>query len=165
MAKVKRPRINIIAAIGKNRELGKKNELVWRIPNDLKRVKKLTVGHPLIMGRKTFESIGKPLPDRTNIVISQSNVCIDGCLTYKTLHDAVEAAKAIDEKEIFIFGGASIYEASLLFADRLYLTVVDCEDKGADVYFPAYEHLFAKVVKESPHPENNPPFTWLILER
>ncbi len=158
------PRISIIAAVGKNRELGKNNELIWRISPDLKRVKELTTGHPIIMGRKTFDSIGRPLPNRTNIVISRAQVCIEGCLVFDTLQKGIEAAKAIDTEEIFIFGGASIYEEALPLTDRLYLTVINAEDTEADVYFPDYSE-FTKVVSEENHPENEPPFTWCTRER
>jgi dihydrofolate reductase len=158
------PRISIIAAVGKNRELGKNNELIWRISPDLKRVKELTTGHPIIMGRKTFDSIGRPLPNRTNIVISRAQVCIEGCLVFDTLEKGIEAAKAIDTKEIFIFGGASIYEEALPFTDRLYLTVIDAEDPEADTYFPDYSE-FTKIISKENHPEQEPPFTWYTLEK
>ena len=158
------PRISMIAAIGKNRELGKNNELIWRISPDLKRVKELTTGHPIIMGRKTFDSIGKPLPNRTNIVISRAQICIEGCLVFDSLAKGIEAAKAVDTEEIFIFGGASIYEEALPLTHRLYLTVIDAENKDADVFFPDYS-AFTKIISEEKHPENDPPFVWLILER
>lgn len=161
---MKTPRISIIAAVGKNRELGKDNELIWRISPDLKRVKELTTGHPIIMGRKTFDSIGRPLPNRTNIVISRAQVCIEGCLVFDTLQKGLEAAKAVDTEEIFIFGGASIYEEALPLTDRLYLTIIDAEDKDADVFFPDYSE-FTKIITEEKHSENIPPFTWCTRER
>lgn len=158
------PRISIIVAIGKNRELGKNNELIWRISPDLKRVKELTTGHPIIMGRKTFESIGRPLPNRTNIVISRAQVCIESCLVFDSLAKGIEAAKAVETEEIFIFGGASIYAEALPLTDRLYLTIIDAEDKDADVFFPDYSE-FTKIISEEKHTENDPPFTWYTLER
>ncbi len=158
------PRISIIAAVGKNRELGKGNDLIWRIPADLKRVRELTTGHPIIMGRKTYDSIGRPLPNRTNIVITRSQMCIEGCLVVDSLEKGIEAAKAIDSEEIFIFGGASIYEESMPMVDRLYLTVIDAEDKDADTFFPDYSE-FKKVIVEESHSEHNPPYTWITLER
>lgn len=159
----KKPRVSIIAAIGKNRELGKNNELIWHISEDLKRVKKLTTGHPIIMGRRTYDSIGKPLPDRTNIVVSERTNHIDGCVVKSSLHDAVEYAKSIEDEEIFIFGGSSIYAASLLFIDRLYLTIINAEEPDADVFFPDYS-MFTKVIEEKKK-TNVPAFTWLTLER
>lgn len=164
MVEKKRPRVSIIAAIGKNRELGKHNELIWHISEDLKRVKKLTTGHPIIMGRRTYDSIGKPLPDRTNIVISQRVSEIDGCIVKSSLHDAVEYAKSIDGEEIFIFGGASIYAASLLFVDRLYLTIIEAEEPEADVYFPDYSGFKNEVSRED-HPEHTPPYSFVVLEK
>jgi dihydrofolate reductase len=161
---MKTPRISIIAAVGKNRELGKNNELIWRISPDLKRVKELTTGHPIIMGRKTFDSIGRPLPNRTNIVISRAQVCIEGCLVFDSLRKGIEAAKAIDTEELFIFGGASIYEEALPLTNRLYLTVIDAEEKEADAYFPDYSE-FTKIISEENHPEQEPPFTWYTLEK
>ncbi len=161
---MQKPRISIIAAIGKNRELGKQNELIWRISPDLKRVKALTTGHPIIMGRKTYDSIGHPLPNRTNIVISRAQLCIEGCLMYDSLEKGIEAAQAIDTEEIFIFGGASIYAEALPNADRLYLTVIDAEEKGADVFFPDYSD-FKKVIAHEEYREHTPPFTWVTIER
>lgn len=161
---MKKPRISIIAAVGKNRELGKGNDLIWRITPDLKRVKALTTGHPIIMGRKTFESIGHPLPNRTNIVITRAQMCIEGCLVFDSLKKGIEAAKAIDTEEIFIFGGASIYAEALPVVDRLYLTIIDESDPNADAHFPEYS-MFEKVVEEEYCLEHNPPYKWITLDR
>ncbi len=161
---MKSPRISMIAAIGQNRELGKGNDLIWRISADLKRVKELTMGHPLIMGRRTYESIGRPLPGRTSIVITRSQVCIDGCLVVDSLSKALEAARAIDDEEVFIFGGASMYEEALPLTHRLYLTEIKATDAAADVFFPDFSE-FTKVVEEDKHLENTPPFVWRTLER
>ncbi len=158
------PRISIIAAIGKNRELGKGNELIWRIPADLKRVRELTTGHPIIMGRKTFDSIGHPLPNRTNIVITRSQMCIEGCLVFDALTKGIEAAKALDTEEVFIFGGASIYSESLPLVDRLYLTVIDAIDADADAFFPEYSD-FTKEISREEHIEHTPHYTWITLDR
>ncbi len=159
-------RISIIAAIGKNRELGKNNELIWRISDDLKRVKELTIDHPIIMGRKTFESIGRPLPGRTNIVIS-SNVTYEaeGCEVSNSLDTAIQLAKAAPgNEEIFIFGGASIYEAALPHTDRLYLTLIDATDPEADTFFPEYEKEFT-ITRELINTDNEPSYSWQKLER
>src|SRR6056297_3609108 len=105
------PTISAIAAIGQHRELGKDNGLIWRIPADLKRLKALTTGHPIIMGRKTFESIGRPLPNRTNIVISRNpDFAAPGCMVVDSLEDALAVAREVEPEELFIFGGAAIYE-------------------------------------------------------
>ncbi len=157
-------RMSIIAGIGQNRELGRGNNLIWRISDDLKRVKILTMGHPIIMGRKTYDSIGHPLPGRTNIVVTRSHMCIEGCLVYDTLDKALPAARAIDTEEIFIFGGASIYESALPFTDRLYLTLIHEEAPDADVYFPDYS-AFTKEISREDHLNHNPPFSWVTLDR
>jgi dihydrofolate reductase len=157
-------RISIIAAIGKNRELGKNNELIWRIPEDLKRLKTLTTGHPIIMGRKTYESIGHPLPNRTNIVVSRSGVCIDGVLIYDSLEKALEAAQAIETEEIFIFGGGQLFREALPITDRLYLTVIDATTDDADVFFPDYS-VFTTVREHSQGSFEGLSFRFMILER
>ncbi len=161
---MQKPKISIIAAIGKNRELGKGNELIWRISPDLKRVKELTTHHPIIMGRKTYESIGRPLPNRTNIVISTTAQNIPGCIVCSSLEEGIRAAKAVEEDEIFIFGGARIYTEALPYTDRLYLTIIDAEDSNADAFFPSYEE-FTKVVSKEEYLEHVPQFAWITLER
>ncbi len=160
-----KPGISIIAGIGKNRELGKGTHLVWRIRDDLQRVKALTMGHPLIMGRKTYESIGKPLPGRTMIVISRTETEIPGCVVVHSLEDALAHARGIDREEIFLFGGAQIYEQGLPFADRLYLTLIDAEDRDADTFFPAFADTFTKKVSEESREQEGLHYTWVTLER
>jgi dihydrofolate reductase len=161
---MKGARVSIIAAIGKNRELGRGNDLVWRISADLKRVKELTMGHPLIMGRKTYESIGRPLPGRTNIVITRTPSPIEGCIVVDSLKAALAHARSIEEDEIFIFGGASIYEAALPHTDRLYLTLIHEEAADADVHFPAYTEFTRETDRED-HLDHTPPYSWITLER
>lgn len=130
--------ISIIAVIGKNRELGFKNQLLWHIPEDLQYFKKTTLGHPIIMGYKTFESIGgKPLPNRTNIILSSRKIKIAGCIVVSTLDSAIKAASKVESNEIFICGGASVYKQMIDKSDRLYLTLVD-QTTEADVFFPDY---------------------------
>ena len=126
--------ITIIAAIGKNNELGKDNDLIWHLPNDLKRFKKVTAGHHVIMGRKTYESLGRPLPNRTNIIITRNlNYQANGCVIVHSLEDAIQAAKA--DMNPFILGGAEIYKQAMDIADCLDLTHVDAE-LDADAFFP-----------------------------
>jgi dihydrofolate reductase len=169
MRKIPHPRISIIAAIGQNGELGKNGELIWRISDDLKRVKSLTMGHPLIMGRKTYESIGRPLPGRTNIVISQTIKTIDGCVVVDTLEGAIDVARTIDRDEIFIFGGAQVYTKALPRTDRLYLTVVNAEDNTADTFFPSYKNIFTHTVPGSREKRTDQgtglAYEWITLER
>lgn len=129
--------VNIIAAIGKNNELGKDNNLIWRLPKDLKFFKETTMGNYIVMGRKTFESLPKKLPGRISVVISRNNLEIDSdIICYHTLE---EALNELSNKDIFIIGGASIYEQTLPYADILYLTHVEAMDKEADAYFPIFD--------------------------
>ena len=141
----KKGSISIIAALQKDRGLGMNNSLLWRIPDDLKRFKKLTTGHSIIMGKKTFDSIGKPLPDRKNIVLTRDeNLKLDGAFVAHTLKKAIELA---DEGEIYVIGGAQIYELALPFADKLHLTLVDGK-KEADVFFPDFSQFTKKTLIE-----------------
>jgi len=127
--------ISLIAAIGKNNELGKGNNLLWKMPADMEYFKKTTSGHPVIMGRKTFESIGKPLTNRQNIVITRDKTYIrDGVSVIHSLEEALEQSR--DKQEIFIIGGAEIYKQTMPIADKLYITHIEAEDKNADTFFP-----------------------------
>ncbi|MCD9856336.1 dihydrofolate reductase [Epilithonimonas sp. JDS] len=127
--------ITIIAAIGKKNALGKDNQLLWRLPKDLKHFKSLTENHPVVMGRKTYESIGKPLQNRTNIVVSRKeNWFAEDILIVSKLKEAIKFAKKID-KDVFIIGGGEIYNQTMELADRLEITFVD-DDFEADTFFP-----------------------------
>lgn len=143
----------MIAAIGKNRELGQNNKLLWHIPEDAKRFKDLTEGHAVIMGRKTYESLPekfRPLPNRTNIVVTRNSTFTTTTaqlIVVNSLEAAIEAAKKIEKKEIFIIGGAQIYGEGIKYADKLYLTLVDKEYPDADAFFPDYSE-FKKIVYE-----------------
>ena len=162
-------RISIIVAIGKgDRALGNNNELLWHIPEDLKRFKELTLGHPIIMGRKTWESLPekfRPLPERTNIVITRNESLVaDGATVAASLEEALTAGRgAQGGEEIFIIGGGEIYRSALPIVDRLYLTIVDNE-KEADVFFPDYSD-FKKITYKEEREFNNLKYTWLCLER
>ena len=161
---MKRPRISIIAAIGKNRELGKDNRLLWHISEDLKRFKKLTTGHPIIMGRKTFDSIGRVLPDRVNVVVTRDeSFKQDDALVCHSLKDAIEKAETIENDEIFIIGGGQIFEQIIKFADRLYLTIVEGEYE-ADTFFPDYTK-FKRVVSSHNGESEGLRYKYVILER
>jgi len=166
---MKKPLITAVVAIGKNRELGKNDKLLWHIPDDLKRFKRLTLGHPMIMGRKTFESIvgyiGGPLPERANIVVTKDPAwSYEGITKAGSLKLAIEIAKGLDSEEIGIGGGASIYEQALPYIDKLYLTIID-DEKEADTFFPPYEHIFTKKVFEESHEFNGLKYRWVDLER
>lgn len=158
--------ISIIAAIGKNRELGKNNKLLWHIPEDMKRFKQLTTGHPVIMGRKTFESIGRPLPNRTNIVVTRDKkLTIKECIVVTSLEDAILEAKKFNTNEVFIIGGAQIYIQALPLASKLHLTLVDKEQPDADTFFPEFRNLFTRMVFEEKHLHKSIPFTFTTFER
>ena len=127
--------INIIAAIAQNKAIGNNNKLLYWLPNDLKRFKALTTGHTIIMGRKTYNSLPKgALPNRRNVVLSRSLTEIEGCEVYTSLENALQHCAA--NEEIYIIGGASVYEQALPLADRLCLTEVHDTPEEADAYFP-----------------------------
>ena len=130
-------KISMIACVGKNLELGKDNDLIWRFSTDLKRFKALTIGHVVVMGKNTYKSLSKPLRDRKNVVLTTSDDKFPGDVeVYSNIEDFLEKYKDHKE-EIFIIGGASIYKQFLEYADTLYLTEVDSESE-ADVYFPSF---------------------------
>ena len=131
------PRTSIIVAMAKNCTIGINNTLPWRCPEDLKRFKALTMGHHMIMGRKTFESIGRPLPGRTTVVVTRDrNLQFEGCLMAHSLPEAVAACAS--DSHIFIVGGAEIYAQALPLVDRLYITEIQQEVIG-DAHFPAFD--------------------------
>lgn len=138
------PRITLIAAVAQNRALGKNNQLLWHLPNDLQFFKRTTLNHPIVMGRKTYDSIGRALPKRLNIVISrQADLTIAGCTVVRTLEEAIQLASEPAHQpgnttpEVFIIGGAQIYAAALPLANRMVLTEVK-RDFEADVFFPEW---------------------------
>lgn len=140
--------ITIIAAIAENNALGKDNQLIWHLPADLKRFKKVTLNHHIIMGRKTFESLGKPLPNRTSIIITRNkNYKVEGCIVVHSLKEAIEAAK-VDENP-YILGGAEIYKQALDIADKLDLTIVH-QTFDADAFFPKIDlNIWKEVAREN----------------
>jgi dihydrofolate reductase len=129
-------KLALIAAIGRNRGIGRDGKLPWHISEDLKRFKQLTTGHAVLMGRKTFESLGRSLPNRRNVVLSSHP--IPGVETYGSIPEALQALAGLDT--VFVIGGGHVYAALLERADRLHLTLVDREVE-ADTFFPPYEHL------------------------
>lgn len=165
---MQKPRVSIVVALGRNRTIGKDNKLLWHIPDDLKRFKALTLGHPVVMGRKTFESIvsvlGKALPGRTNIVVTHDmNWSYPEAVVMHSLEDALAAAASAEgADEIFIGGGTQIYEQALPFVDQLYLTLIDDEKKG-DSFFPPYEQIFTKVISDESHDWNDLRYRWITL--
>ena len=158
--------ISLIAAIGRNNELGKGNDLVWKIPDDLKRFKKITEGHPIIMGRKTFESIGRPLPNRRNIVVTRDKSYLrHGVDVAHSLEDTLNLVKL--EDEIFIIGGGELFKQSMDIADKLYITHVNAEDQDADVFFPEIIPIVWNEVSREEHPAKDgyPAYTFSVYEK
>lgn len=156
--------LSIIVVIGKNREIGCNNKLLWNIPKDMERFTKITKGHPVLMGDKTFESIGKALPNRKNIIITRNkNYQAKGCKICYSIEDAIKLGNQMDKQEIFIIGGGSIYKQTIDIADKLYLTVVD-DTPEADTYFPDYSE-FKNIVYEEKVEDNGLSFTFLELTR
>ena len=139
-------RINIIAAVAKNRAIGKDNKLVYWLPNDLKRFKALTTGHTVLMGRKTFDSLPKgALPNRRNVVVSRSVAELPGCDCYASIDEALNSCSP--DEDVYVIGGESIYRQVLPFADRLCLTEIDDVTEGADAFFPEFSG-WKEIVRE-----------------
>lgn len=170
------PKISLIAAIGKNRELGHNNQLLWKISEDLARFKRLTLGHPIIMGRKTFESIGRVLPGRKNIIISRDpRYTVEGAIVAHSLDEGIQSAKSegiatvaessltMTEGEIFVIGGGQIFEQALPFAKKLYLTVIHAS-APADAFFPDYKE-FTKVIARETKSHNGITYEFLEVMR
>lgn len=158
--------ISLIVAVARNRVIGEGNRLIWHISEDLKHFKTITSGHPVIMGRKTYESLGRPLPNRTNVVISrQKNYQAEGCIVVHSLIEALLLFPAAEE--VFIIGGAQIYAQALPLADRFYLTEVDADYSG-DTYFPEWDRSEWRLTEQEsfPYGEKFPhPFTFLRYDR
>ncbi|NQU40266.1 MAG: dihydrofolate reductase [Lentisphaerae bacterium] len=133
--------LSIICAVGRNGAIGRDNALLWHLPGDLPRFKRLTMGHPIIMGRRTFESIGRPLPGRLNLVVTRNaDYRADGVEIFLSLKSAIERAMATSPPngECFVIGGGELYAAAIDHCDRLYLTEVDDAPADADTFFPDY---------------------------
>ena len=140
--------ISLIAAMDKNHLIGVKNGLPWHLPADFKHFKAVTMGKPVVMGRKTFESIGKPLPGRKNVIVSRSGFSADGIVVVDSIDAALEEVANVDE--VMIIGGASFYEQMIDRADRMYLTYVDTECEG-DAWFPVFNMSDWQAVSEEEH--------------
>ncbi|MFH1029695.1 MAG: dihydrofolate reductase [bacterium] len=179
--------LSLIAILGQNRAIGKDNKLIWHIPDDLRHFKRITTGHPVIMGRKTFESIGHSLPDRLNIVITRDkNYIAKGCYICHSLDEALKCAESTPSPlacpafmageggkgcvkplisappEIFIIGGGEIYRQALPLADKLYLTMVEDSPRKAETFFPDY-YEFKKIISEELHEYNGLKYKFVEL--
>lgn len=142
--------LTIIAAVAKNNALGKNNDLIWKLPADLKRFKQITKGHHIIMGRKTFESLGKPLPNRTTIIITRNpNYRAHGCIVVDSLEKAILEAKADDNP--FILGGGEIYKQALAYADIMDITEVHHSFEEADTFFPEIDFSKWEEIEREDH--------------
>ena len=142
-------KISLIAAMAKNRIIGKNNKMPWHLPADLKHFKTITMSKPILMGRKTYQSIGRPLPGRKNVVISRNpNFRAEGCEVVDSIEGALDLLK--DDEEIMIIGGGFLYSQCINKADKLLLTFIDLEVKG-DTQFPEYQHLELKEVSREKH--------------
>ena len=158
--------ITLIAAMDKNGVIGKGDAIPWHLPADFAHFKEVTTGHPVIMGSATYKSIGKPLPNRTNIILSRSNEEIEGCIIAHSLKEAFDIASKKDDN-IFIIGGASVYEQALPFADRLDLALIDAQVDG-DIFFPKFDakEWIEKSRKEKIADEKNKySIVWVVYER
>ena len=155
--------ISLIVAIGRNRVIGKDNSLPWKLPEDMKRFKELTTGKPVIMGRKTFESIGRPLPNRINIILTRDkNYKLEGCLVVHSAEKALKAAKGSDE--VMVIGGEQIFKEFLPIANRMYLTFID-ENFEGDTYFPKYNENEWKELNREEHRNDKYKYVFIELER
>lgn len=158
--------ITLVVAIAENNAIGKNNQLLWHLPADLKHFKQITSGHTIIMGRKTYDSIGKPLPNRRNIVITRQNdLKLEGVEVVGSLNDAV--ALCTTESEVFVIGGAEIYKSALPLAQKIYLTTVH-QSFDADAFFPEIDReQWTETEKESHSPDEKNAFsyTFSTLER
>lgn len=158
--------ISIIVAVAENNVIGKDNDLIWKLPRDMKHFKETTTGHYIIMGRKTFESNGRPLPNRTNVIITRDkNYTAEGCVVVHSLEDAIKEAK--NDTEAFIIGGGIIYEMALPIVDRIYLTKIHHNFEG-DTYFPEI-NMDEWDIKDQrdfePDEKNKYPFTIFTLDK
>jgi dihydrofolate reductase len=166
-----KPILSAIVAMAENRAIGKDNKLLWHIPEDLKHFKNTTMGKPMIMGRKSFESLPGMLPGRPHIVISRSMVLAhesDQFHGVQSIKDAIELASTLNQEEIFITGGGEIYKQTLGMLDRLYLTIVHHEYDG-DTFFPAIDWdqwtISDTIEHEADENNNRPAFTIMTLEK
>ncbi|MEZ5047163.1 MAG: dihydrofolate reductase [Chitinophagaceae bacterium] len=159
--------IAIIVAHGRNLEIGKNNALPWHLSSDLKYFKKLTTGHSIVMGRKTFESIGRTLPNRENIILTRNkNFKPDGTLVFHSKQELLDYAKL--KSQLFIIGGETIYKQFLDTADTLYITKVETNIADADAFFPSYDKSEWTLVSEEKHikdEKNDADFSFLIYKK
>ncbi len=147
--------VSMIVAAGEDNAIGKDHDMLWHLPNDFKFFKRTTLGHPIIMGRKTIESLGKPLPGRVNMVITRNKGFeMEGVEVFHDLKKAVSKAKKLDTEEVFVIGGGQIYELGMNLADRIYLTRVHGTFPEANVYFPEVDQEKWDLIESTFHPKD-----------
>jgi dihydrofolate reductase len=163
------PALSLIAALDRNRAIGRGNTLPWHLPDDLKRFKALTLGKPVLMGRKTAESLGRALPKRRNLVLTRSGrVPYEGMETVATIEEAIALAQADDAVELCVIGGGELYALTLPMASRLHLTHVDTAVDGCDAFFPAFDTAQWRVAASETHASDERhafPFAFVDYER
>ena len=164
--------LSLIAAIGENRVIGWNNSMPWHLPGDFKYFKEKTLGKPIIMGRKTWDSLGRPLPGRLNLVVTkQTDLRLEGAEVFTSLEAAIERAenwaREQGEEEVMLIGGAQLYTQSLSRADRLYLTRVAFNPERADAWFPQFDDSLWKLVSnvENPPVDDKPAYSFEVCER
>ncbi len=156
--------IALVAAMDRNRLIGANNQLPWRLPADMRHFRQITLGHTLLMGRLTWESLGKPLPQRRNLVISRGDLSLEGAQQVRSIEQAIALT---GDQELMVIGGAQLYSAALPMAERLYLTLVDWEFEG-DTWFPEWDEQAWVVVVETRHAaddKNGCSMRFVTLER
>lgn len=158
------PKLSLIVAIAKNGVIGVNNTLPWHLPEDLKRFKALTMGHHIVMGRKTYDSLGRLLQGRTTVIVTRNHdYQVEGALIAHSLHDALAMCESDDE--VFLIGGAELYQAGLALADTLYITEIDLEVEG-DAHFPQIPHKeFVETVREAHVSEKGLKFSYVTYQR
>lgn len=157
--------VTIVVAIAENYAIGKNNRLLWHMPADLRHFKQITTGHTVIMGRKTYDSVGKPLPNRRNIIVTRQDITIEGCQVVKSIDDALVLCQS--EQEVFIVGGAEIYKMAMSKTDRIYLTIIH-HSFDADTVFPEIDYTeWREAAREDHQPDekNKFPYSFITLER
>ncbi len=161
--------LSLIAGLGHDRVIGKDNDMPWHLSADLRYFAKTTKGHPIIMGRKCYASIGKPLPHRQNIILTRDQTFqAEGCTIVHSLDQALAEAAKTEKNEVFIIGGGEVYRQAMPQAHRLYLTYIDVTVEGGDVFFPEFDDNNWQLIKEEAHSKdekNAYDYTFVVLER
>jgi dihydrofolate reductase len=153
--------VTIVVAIAENYAIGKNNQLLWHMPADLKHFKQITSGHTVIMGRRTYDSVGKPLPNRRNIIITRQDISIPGCEVVKSVDEALELCAG--EEEVFIVGGAEIYKLAMDQTDRIYLTIIH-HSFDADTVFPEIDYMqWKETAREDHQPDEKHKYSYSFI--